>query len=225
MTGELPSVGKRPRFSLLTLLLLTTIVALAVSLAILYRDFLPLQAEVARLRKELGELRVDDPSKLQAIRVETDNELEWKWRVWIPEGTVYRVRSHGDYSLPRGYPQGGGTVYLREAGEHVLRYVIRRDSRDDRWYGTMQAGPTGVGKDLQSWVQWKNYSSTSSGVGTVTETFDLKQPVEIFRLCVTQEKDAAAKGGSGSETGVAERNEAATDDNRTDGFMIWLEPE
>ena len=69
---------KRARYSLLTLVLATTIVALSITVVMLYREADPLRKEVARLRNEVGELNISDPSKLHAIRIDTSNELEWK---------------------------------------------------------------------------------------------------------------------------------------------------
>ncbi len=91
---------RRPRFSLLTLLLLLTIAAIVVTVWQLYAELGPLRGEVKRLRNEVGELSVDDKTKLHAIRVPTDAESTWKWRVWIPKGRATVAHFHwGDISL------------------------------------------------------------------------------------------------------------------------------
>lgn len=194
------------RFSLLTLLLATTLMALAVTVAMLYRELGPLRKEVARLRDETGELNVMDPARLHAIRVDTYSELEWKWRIWIPEGAVYRVRGHGGPVSKQGYPKGGGTIYLREPGEHVIRYVIRRDPRDHRWYGGLHTPTASAGKDHQPWVEWTSRTSTSGGVGTSTESYSVRERVELIRHRVSQAPDS-------------EKIE-----DPAAGFLIWLEP-
>jgi hypothetical protein len=201
-----PSRRKGARFSLLTLLLVTAIVALSVTVAMLYRELGPLREEVSRLRNEVGELNVEDPTKLHAIRVETDNELEWKWRIWIPEGASYRLRGDGGPVPKEGYPMTGGTMYLREPGEHVIRYQIRRDPRDGRWNGSLHTQTGSVGKDHQPWVEWSSRTSTGSGVGTSTRSYEIDQRVEIIRHRVSQ------------------ANSSANIEDPAAGFIVWLEP-
>jgi hypothetical protein len=207
MSDDPPIARRRARFSLLTLLLVTAIVALSVTVAMLYRELGPLRAEVVRLRNEVGELHVNDPAKLHAIRVETDSELEWKWRIWLPEGATYRLRGEGGPVPETGFPATGGTMYLREPGEHVIRYVIRRDPRDGKWYGSLHAQNGSVGKDLQPWVEWGSRTSTSSGVERRTQSFHPDETVVLIRHRVSQ-KDSSEKMEKAAE-----------------GLMVWLEPE
>jgi len=49
-------------------MLVTAIVALSITVATLYGEIGPLREAVARLRNEVGELNIDDPTKLHAIR-------------------------------------------------------------------------------------------------------------------------------------------------------------
>ena len=202
------STGKRSwQFSILNLLLLTTIVALSVTVAMLYRAIGPMRQELLQLRNEVGRLHIEDPTKLHAMQVQTDNELEWKWRIWVPEGKGYRVRSHGGLVAKEGFPSDGGTIYLRESGEHVIRYRILRDPRDGHWYGSMHAPGGSVGKDQQPWVKWRSRTSTSGGVSSSTRSFDsTAKRVEIIRHRVSE----TAKSSLNIEDPAA-------------GFMIWLE--
>ena len=197
----------RPRFSLLTALLVTTIVGMAIVLVVQWRALGPLRAEVRRLRDEVGELSVDDPTKLCAIQVDTRDELTWKWRVWIPENRVYRLRLYGEEVPAKGFPNEGGTIWLREPGECVVEYRITRDPRDGKWYGGLKAGPGSVGKDAQPWVEWKSRTSTTGGVGKDTRSFEPDQRVELTRHRVSQ-----ADSSDDIEDPAA-------------GFMIWLEPQ
>jgi hypothetical protein len=73
-----------PRFSILTLLLLTTVVAMAIVIALLWSKVVPLQLQVARLQAEMGRLHVSDSQRPQAIAVETNEPLTWRWRVYLP---------------------------------------------------------------------------------------------------------------------------------------------
>jgi hypothetical protein len=196
------------QFSLLNLVLMTTIVALGVTVYLLQQRVAPLEAEVKRLRDEVGELNIQDPSKLHAIQVQTDNQLEWKWRIYVPEGVSYAVRSYGNQIPEDNFPQWGGTMYLREPGEHVLRYVIRYDPEGDRWEGSLQMKSGSVGSHHQPWVTWKGRGSTSSGVGMTTQVFEPDKRVLITRRRYEDDSNPPAK---------------PTDP--LPGFMIWLEPQ
>lgn len=206
---RMTDASRRPtriRFSISTLVLASTIVALSVTVATLYRELGPLRKEVAMLRNEVGQLHVENPTKLHAIRIDTDNELEWKWRIWIPEGTSYRLRAHGGPVPKQAFPRDGGTMFLREPGEHVIRYRIRRDPRDGRWNGSLHTDSGSVGKDRQRWVEWRSRSSTGGGIGTSTRSFDTDQQVEIIRHRVSQ------------------ANRSDEIEEHAEGFVIWLEP-
>ncbi|WP_425399820.1 hypothetical protein [Aeoliella sp.] len=198
---------RRPRFSLLTLVLVTTIVALAVSVAMLYREVRPLRAEVQRLRAEVGELHVGDKAKIHAIHVPSGSKLEWKWRIWIPEGVTYCLRSSGGNIPLAEFPEYGGTMYLREPGEHVIRYVIERDPKRGGWSGKLVHDSGSVGSRSQPWVEWSSWSASGEGVGDATEVFEPDSRVLIARRRYTNEDDPPndPKGP-------------------LPGFMIWLEP-
>lgn len=202
------------RVSLLTLMLLMTIAALAIGLIVVGRNNRRLEevnqtlsAENNRLRDEVGELSVEDPKKLHAVRIETDSYLDWQWRIWIPEGVAYRLRGVASDVPKEGLPQErGGTIMLREPGEHVIRYRIRRDPRDGKMYGSLSARGASVGKDEHAWAEWGSHVTTTSGVGTSTRAYSPDQVVELCRHRVSQ-----ADSSSDIEDPSA-------------GFLIWLEP-
>jgi hypothetical protein len=73
-----------PRFSLLALFLLTTILALTVIVLLLWREVVPLRAQVTRLEADLGHLHVTDEERPHVIAVRTDEPLTWRWRVYLP---------------------------------------------------------------------------------------------------------------------------------------------
>jgi hypothetical protein len=196
----------RPRFSLLTALLLLTIVGVAIVLVQLWREVGPLRAEVRRLRDEVGYLPVDDPGKLQAIQVDTGEELLWKWRVWLPENRVYLVRERSEEIPKDGFPPEHGSIGIRDPGEHVITYRITRDPRNGQWYGNLHAASGGTGKDAHPWVEWPSRTSSGGGVGGTTRTFEPDERVELIRLRVSQ----------ASNSSMIEDPSA--------GFMIWLEP-
>jgi hypothetical protein len=207
MPDATPARRRRFRFSILNLALLTTIVALSVTVALLYREVNPLRQEVARLRGEVGELHLGDPAMLHAICVETDNELEWKWRIWIPNGASCRLRGYAGMVPRQGYPDEGHRMFLRQSGEHVIRYRIRRDPRDGGWYGRLHTQGGSVGKDHQPWVEWSSRTTTSGGVGSSTRAYQTDARVELIRFRASNREDSWPKI-----------------EDPAVGFMIWLEP-
>jgi hypothetical protein len=79
----------RPRFSLLTALLLVAIVAMGIGIWRLYRELVPLRAEVRNLRTQLGVLTIDDDQKFHVVRVREPGGFRWNWRIWLPKGQDY----------------------------------------------------------------------------------------------------------------------------------------
>jgi hypothetical protein len=203
-----PAPGRlRPRFSLLTALLLMTVVGMATVIVLLWREVGPLREEVRRLRDEMGVLVVDDPTKVNAIQVNTRDDLTWKWRVWIPKGGTYVIRSFGDDIPKEGFPQQGGTMPIHEPGEYVIGYEIDRDRANGGWYGkTTLAGTGSVGKDHQPWVEWTSKTSTGGGVPETAQTYEPGERIELMRHRVSQVRDSTKI------------------EDPSAGFMIWLEP-
>jgi hypothetical protein len=183
-----------------------TIAGMAIVIVGLWREVGPLRDEVRRLRDEVGVISVDDPERIHAIRIDTGGDLLWKWRVWLPENRVYVLRSHGDKVPKEAYPNEGGSIWLREPGEHVIVYRIQRNAQNDEWYGQLETRTGRVGSDNHPWVTWSTKTSTSGGVGNSTQAFEATERVEIIRHRVSQNSDS-----SKIEDPAA-------------GFMIWLEP-
>lgn len=214
MNDSTPDHARRVRFSLRNLLLMMTILALALGLVVvgwnnhrLDEINQALEAENRRLRDEVGELSIEDPGKLHAIHVKSASYLEWIWRVWIPEGREYRLRCVTGEVPEAGFPQQtGGTIMLRESGEQVIRYSIRRDPRDGKLYGSLSVRGASVGKDEHAWAEWGSHVTTTSGVGTSARVYPPGEVVELGRHRVSQ-----ASSSSDIEDPSA-------------GFLIWLEP-
>jgi hypothetical protein len=78
-----------PRFSLLTALLFITIIAIGIGMWRLYRELVPLRAEVQNLRSQLGALTVNDDQKFHVVRVKEPGGFRWNWRIWLPKGQDY----------------------------------------------------------------------------------------------------------------------------------------
>ena len=96
-------------------------------------------------------------------------------------------------------------MYLREPGEHVIRYLIRRN-REGRWFGSLHTPIGSVGSDHHPWVEWSSLTSTSGGVGSSTRSYETDEQVEIIRHRVSQ------------------ANDTANIEDPAAGFVVWLEP-
>jgi len=82
-----------PRFSVLGLLMFIAIVALAISHVQLSSRLRSTTAELDRARTELRQLAVRDPDAISVISLPTSEPLEWRWRVYLPQGQAFRLRS------------------------------------------------------------------------------------------------------------------------------------
>jgi hypothetical protein len=192
-----------PQFSLLTVLLLTAIAAMALVIALFWHEIGPLRTEVRQLRNEVGKLTIDDTAKPAVILVHSNTPFTWKWRIWVPAGHSYRVR-WCDAAIPRiGFPTAAnGTLALDGPREYVVTYRIQ----DDGWSTLDAAGET-VRGNQQNWVAWPSRSIEGESVDERTETYDLGKPIVLIRMRVSNQ--------NGSVPTMADP---------ADGFMIWIEP-
>ncbi len=130
---------RRLRFSLRTLLVATTFLAMALTIVILAMKLFPLQAEVQRLRNEVGYLTVDDPTKVHAIRVATVKDGTFRYRIWIPNGGNYclllgNVAEPVPYNINRVYrasTDGVSSSVVLDPGEHLIDVHLTVDKTED----------------------------------------------------------------------------------------------
>jgi hypothetical protein len=200
----------RPRFSLLTMLLLTAIAGMAIVIALLWREVGPLRTEVRMLRDETGRLSIEDGTKIHAIAIRTDEDHTWKWRVWVPQGTSANVRYQFGNVPKTGVPAGQGSSFL-ESGEHWITLKAHRD-RDGNWVASLSTKGGGVGTSIgpnDHWFDWRSMTATGEGVGTSSQMFDDDKPVIFLnRMRAAQ---------------VNNSRQIDKMDGPTAGFIVWLE--
>jgi hypothetical protein len=197
----------RPRISLLTALLLMTIFGMAIVLMQLWREVGPMRVQLRQLRDEVGRLTIDDPRQFHAIRVRSDSDYSWKWRVWIPEGRKYRIYMATQDIPKHGYPQSQGMVTLDQPGESWIEYRIAKDPNSNNWMDNLNTPSGSVGSSSQAWVAWNRRMSTGDGVEQKTESMDPGKTILVTRQRVSK---------TATDTSQIEDPSA--------GFMIWLEP-
>ena len=151
---------RRPRVSLLSLLLLTTTAALAVGLYRAREDntrlealFGPLEAENKRLRAEQGVLTIEDPKQIHAIQIADPRDDVWSFRVYLPPGHDYYLAGQAN-KLPMngepprygpGPPPGlsttkngvsdrGGVMTANgcSPGEHLISVALDRNDQGEK---------------------------------------------------------------------------------------------
>ena len=84
----------RFRFSILNLVLLMTVIGMGVQIWRLNAESAILRAEAIRYRQQLGHLSIpeSESEKIHAIRVDSEENHEWRYRIYLPEGHKYRFQ-------------------------------------------------------------------------------------------------------------------------------------
>lgn len=197
---------KLPQFSLLSALSLMTIVGLAIVIVQLWREVGPLRAEVSQLRKEVGVIVVEDPTRPCAIRVRTSDDFTWKWRLWIPEGRSYLLKYSGGAIPKSGFPKANGTIAMNEPGETWIEYRIHNGPGYASVFDKLTTPNASVGSSSQEWTQWTQRASLEEGVGYETQ---VGEPAKIFVIIRKRVSPVA---------------DSKDIKDPSSGFMIWLEP-
>lgn len=227
---------RRPRFSLMNLLLLMTVAAMGVGLWRLNGELAPLRLEVEQYRNELGIIAVVDPEKVHALRLPTEGNEPRKYRVFLPEGRNYFLHYH-QYLIPaEGIPRSRSGHRL-EPGEYVFSIQFKRDEDEvqgePRPHGTFririeaqgnQSGGgsihVGVSERKQDWIVNRETGGTAYSwhePGRTVETSDLLDPLVLYRArahqIVVNSRNAQGRPVSWSYKDLP---------NPCEGFMVWV---
>lgn len=129
-----PDKNARLRFSLGTMFIGLIILALITSNLFTSwhlqeaRDVSRLQEiEIEHLREQLRLLDVSDASQVHIIALETDddfNDMEWKWRIYVPEGKKFDVHGMVGKITESDFPEEDGIV-LSEVGPGQTELMFR----------------------------------------------------------------------------------------------------
>jgi hypothetical protein len=219
----------RPRFSLLTALLLMTIVGMAIVIARLWRGVGPLHEQVRRMRAELGYLNVDDPTQAYAIALPTDEPRHWKWRIYLPPGLNYRKLCYsGTLPSPQEYSSkawcervengsvGKGGSGPIDGGECTIEAKLEKDA--DHWVlrtsgtGGRGASTFSLTQHSGDWLSEPEGFASSNALNSRTQTvFAPGEPIILLKVL----KPIITKFPGGysmrDPQGAAE------------GFVLWIE--
>lgn len=228
MSDTLP---RRLRFSLLTLLLVTTIVAMGVTIFLQWRALEPMRRELKQLREENGNLWIEDPSKIHAIRGATDREFYYRFRVYVPQGRSYFTR-YGSLDIPlEGTPKLGNR-HLLHPGENIItvRHQQSWDKDCDeplpsiRFWGRVndRGWSEMIFEHKNDWLVHQETNRSSYGVKSVgfsTEVFPEDESVILFSMRA-QKVEQLVRDANGSPLSWSARDIAEP----CDGYMLWIEP-
>lgn len=130
-----------PRFSLLTLILLGTIAAMAVTLWRNGEEIVPLRTELMDLRKQLGYFPIEHPDKITIQEADVVTTKAWRWQMYLPTGKEfllhYRTGEWDDLDIDRkrswlAKVSGNGNSFPLPGGRLILE--ISFEEYDGNWF-------------------------------------------------------------------------------------------
>jgi hypothetical protein len=160
---KLPRAMKLPRFSLRTLLLVFALVALVAShvyTSMRLRDALQ---ENRLLHQELDRFPVDDVQRLYAGAVTSLDKFTWRWRVYLPEGRRFVLRTANSQIPESGLATPPGWVGDElPNGELIVTVAAHKDQAGKWWIVTMmpvERSRFPVAANEATWLNTGQYSS------------------------------------------------------------------
>ena len=207
----------RFRFSLKTLFLVLLFVSLAASNLFTSYRLKQLHEENLALRKETGRLVIKDPAKLNVVAVPTFEDLTWRWRVHVPEGSRQRIALSGGQIPVTGFSGSFSATHL-PAGDYLLTAVVRRNHLD-KWTLTVGhsggAVSTSVADEHADWLGdgpgvSRGWSTSQAGQSDA----ELRGPGEKLTLLRLRVMVPSADGKSSHSI-----------DEPSDGVLIWIDDE
>lgn len=250
---------RRPRLSLLSLLLLMTSVALGLGLWWTYQLAERFQSAMStalsenyRLKGELGEFNVIDPSRIYADRVRRDlteklGHRYWCWRVWIPDKPAYRL-NFTDGSIPARENSLQKPTFSEpiDPGDHRVEVLYKQNLEQqdlDPWRLTVQVASWGADSKgtftnssrvpETSWLRLDNDRSKAwllhqpdEGVDWGRVTVDDDKSVQAGKRVVLQRwrVQTVPPNPTGKPYNGYQNIPNFDPEADAPGFIIWLEP-
>ena len=200
---------RRPRISLLTLLLLLTIFAMGIALWQANSELIPMREEVQALRDETGQLTISDVEQIHAIQMATDYPLAWRWRVYIPEGRKVRLAHETHQISKEELPEANGHE-IAGPGEFVVTVTLDKQP-DGKWRSSLSCdGVTTYRLFPEDANRWLTEGGSGSQFEQVFRTVSVERSGEPFVLL---RKRVFYNRGQ-----IPPSNEPAL----TDGLLVWL---
>ncbi len=169
-----------------------------------------MRSELHALRDETGRLSIEDPTKLYAMGVRTNEPLHWKWRIWVPEGAKVFLGAEWGEIPATGVPKNTQMDEL-EPGEQWIEMRVDQDPKDSVWRASLESKhwKHPLPMPLEDWRTWQNAGFAIEGVQFETGTEG--KPHEPF--VITRDRRDQSNG----------TNQVQAIKAPLAGFIIWLE--
>ena len=208
------------RFSVATLLLVIALIACLVSHAFVSQELATTKRSLTALRNDTLMLDADDDSSIYALALPTYGDLQWRWKIQLPDDGEYRIRYAFDQISETGLPAssskmdaaflGSDGTPLSGGAPFVLEVSIFESG--NKWQLAANNGDRGTGhflKNASSWIESYTavmWTSSISGTGK-TDSCDSETPLQLIKM----RKAKSVPGGS------------TVDPEPTQGVAIWIE--
>lgn len=236
--NETATQRRRPRVSLLSLLLLVSLLASATMTTLLWREIGPLRAEVRRLRDETGQLTIDDPQRTHVIQVPTEGRDPQRYRVYLPAGRRYAFCYQANRIPRQGTPPANGGSGWLDPGEWIVS--VRLEPMQDAKTGDLipylnarfyfenvddanqkHSYAVSLGERDNEWIDEETGSATYSWQhpGRETESSDPTEALVLYRA--RAHRRVVTQRHPDGRPSIWKHEPYEGD---CDGFMIWIEP-
>ncbi|REK10942.1 MAG: hypothetical protein DWQ37_16040 [Planctomycetota bacterium] len=216
---------RRLRFSLTTLLLLTTVICVAVSHFHTSRQLQETRQALAEANSELGNLTIDDPKQYAILALPNfgPGDMQWRWRVHLPTGKRDQFRWAFDNVPESGLPQVPPRRnrlelldrYAKPAakGEPMIITLALWKNVADEWKITLGMPGRETAIDIRNPPAWLDnvdrpgWGSRIAGRKR-TEAHSVDTPLVLLRM--RKSKQVPPNGST-------------VDMQPTDGLIVWIE--
>lgn len=218
----------RIRFSLVSLLLTTAVIAVSISHIQTSRRLAVTQSALTTAQNELGVLTIEDVNDVHAIALPSPGGMQWRWRIQLPKGPTFRLRWAVSDAIPEsGLPQlpdqldgsnVDGFAFLDVRGKplpsgepFIVNLSIARDEFGD-WKLTCSYPRRSTSHTIDAppvWLTKRGRGVTAEIAGRgKTEYLAPSQPFILLRY----RKPTTTPTGR-----------MTVDMNPTDGIIVWIE--
>ncbi|MEO1527778.1 MAG: hypothetical protein AAFX06_20300 [Planctomycetota bacterium] len=126
------TVPRAASFTLGSLMLWVTTIALACGLVVTVQRLRSAETELAKLREEVGYLGPTRADQVAAVRAQVLEPLTYQFRVRVPERQKYRLVYSSIWPVDSDAPDWFGALSV-PSGESTVIVRVLRDPRDDQW--------------------------------------------------------------------------------------------
>lgn len=195
-----PRSRLRPRFSLLTLLLLIAATASWLAYWRIAKRTERIRAELPGLREIARSLIVEDPAQYAAVQQHSLWDDDFRWRVYLPPQHRYQVHLATDAVDHRGQPTPVASASI-PPGKHELE--LRSRKADDHWQIDVLIDDEVRLSDTRP-LEWnpRRGSSGASEIRTLRQSLTT-QPLSLFRRRFMMDDSGQWNVPDGPTNGIA----------------------